>query len=232
MDDMPRPRPPHLHRQVTRHSKVVWYVRVEKGPRVRLRAEYGTVDFEAEYHAAISGSPRPAKGAPGAGTLAWLIARYRETTAWMALSAATRRQRENIYLHVLETAGTQPFAQITTATILAGRERRANTPAQARNFLDAMRSLFGRAREAQHVKVDPTVGVKNPPRRAGPGFAMWTEEQMAAYERRWPVGTRQRVWLDVLARLARGAIYKLGNHKRTSIPSPSHKVRAAERKDE
>jgi hypothetical protein len=28
---------------------------------------------------------------------------------------------------------------------------------------------------------------------------MWTEEEMAAYERCWPIGTRQRVWLDVLA---------------------------------
>lgn len=61
--------------------------------------------------------------------------------------------------------------KITAATILAGRERRADTPAQARNFLDAMRGLFSWAHEAQHVKADPTVGVKNPPRKAGPGFA-------------------------------------------------------------
>src|SRR5262249_5835560 len=32
MEDMPRPRPPHLHRQVTRHGKAVWYVRIGKGP--------------------------------------------------------------------------------------------------------------------------------------------------------------------------------------------------------
>ena len=103
--------------------------------------------------------PYPARPAPRRarqGPERWhgLFARYRETTAWMALSAATRRQRENIFLHVLETAGTQPFAQITTATILAGRERRAKTPAQARNFLDAMRGLFRWAAAAQHVKID------------------------------------------------------------------------------
>ena len=27
MLDMPPPRPPHLHREVTRHGKVVWYAR-------------------------------------------------------------------------------------------------------------------------------------------------------------------------------------------------------------
>jgi hypothetical protein len=90
MDTMPRPRPPHLHRQVTRHGKPVWYVRINKGSRIRLRAEFGSAEFDAEYQTAISGVPRPQKGAPAAGTLAWLLARYRETTAWSALSPATR----------------------------------------------------------------------------------------------------------------------------------------------
>ena len=89
MADMPRPRPPHLHREATRHGKPVWYVRVGKGPRIR--AEFGTADFDAEYQAAVTGSARPVKGAPPTGTLAWLMARYRETAAWSALSAATRR---------------------------------------------------------------------------------------------------------------------------------------------
>lgn len=37
MVEMPRPRPPHLQRQVTQHGKVVWYVRIGRGPRVRIR---------------------------------------------------------------------------------------------------------------------------------------------------------------------------------------------------
>ena len=114
MDAMPRPRPPYLSREVTRHGRGVWYVR-RNGKRIRLRADFGTPDFEAEYQAALAGNPL-GSNAPGEGTLAWLIERYRETTAWSHLSMATRRQRENIFLHVLETAGDQPFAKITTAT--------------------------------------------------------------------------------------------------------------------
>jgi hypothetical protein len=49
MDGMPRPRPPHLHRQVSRHGKTVWYVRVGKGPRTRIKAAFGTPEFDAEY---------------------------------------------------------------------------------------------------------------------------------------------------------------------------------------
>src|SRR5262245_6989716 len=108
---MPRPRPPHLHRQVTQHGRVVWYVRIGRGPRTRLRAEFGTPEFDTEYQAAVSGTPRPIRGAPVTGTLAWLVERYRETTAWTTLSSATRRQRENILRHVLDSAGHQPFSK-------------------------------------------------------------------------------------------------------------------------
>jgi hypothetical protein len=118
---MPRPRPPYLSREVTRHGRAVWYVRRD-GKRIRLRADFGTPDFEAEYQAALARKPLKSK-APNEGTLAWLIERYRETTAWSHLSAATRRQRENIFVHVLETAGDQPLARITSATIIAGRAK-------------------------------------------------------------------------------------------------------------
>ena len=125
---------------------------------------------------------------------------------------ATRKQRENIFVHVLETAGKQPFAKMSTATIMAGRDRRANTPTQARHFLDAMRGLFRWALKARLVKIDPTVGVDNPPRLKTDGFAPWTEDDIAAYEQRWPIGTRQRVWLDVLiyTGLRRGDAVRFG----------------------
>lgn len=221
IDTMPPPRPPHLHREVTRHGAVVWYARIggSRGPRVRLRATYGTAEFWSEYEAALASAPR--KLAPShEGTLAWLLERYRETTAWTNLSLATRKQRENIFVHVLETAGTQPFAKITTAAIMAGRDRRASTPSQARHFLDATRGLFRWAVKARLVKADPTVGVEDPPRPRSDGFAPWTEDDVAIYEARWPIGTRQRVWFDVLiyTGLRRGDAVKLGRqHVRNGV---------------
>jgi hypothetical protein len=81
--------------------------------------------FDAEYQSALSGAPRPKKGAVAVGTLA-----YRETSAWTKHSAATRRQRENIFQQVLETAGDKPYAQITQATIVAGCRTRPSRPWQ------------------------------------------------------------------------------------------------------
>ena len=123
MSDMPYPRPPYLQREVTRYDKTVWYVRRERhGPRIRLKAEYGTEKFWQEYQEALSGLLRPQDNKKvAAGSLAWLVERYRETSAWTDLSLATRRQRENILRHVLETAGTQQASKITKAHIVEGR---------------------------------------------------------------------------------------------------------------
>lgn len=208
---MPRPRPPHLQREVTRHGKTVWYVRINRGPRIRIRAAFGTPEFDAEYHAALARTPI-LKTAPSCSSLEWLVARYRETTEWASLSAATRRQRDNIFKGVIEMAGGESYARITTSTIEAGRDRRSKTPHQARHFLDAMRGLFRWAHKAGLVKADPTTGVKNLARKRTEGFIPWTEDHVVAYGARWPIGTRQRVWLDVLlyTGLRRGDAVRVG----------------------
>jgi hypothetical protein len=59
MTGMPRPRPPHLHRQLSRHGKTIWYVRIGKGPRIRIRRAFGTLEFDAEYRAALDGLVAP-----------------------------------------------------------------------------------------------------------------------------------------------------------------------------
>jgi integrase len=222
MDVMPRQRPPHLQRQVTQHGRVTWYVRVGKGPRIRLQSPWGTPGFDAEYHAALDGhAPALTRGRASTGSLTWLWDRYRETTAWGSdLKPATRRQRENIMRHVLVTAGDKPYAAIKRAAVTAGRDRRATTPDQARHYLDTLRGLFKWALEAGHVMVDPTAGVTNPKRSKGAGFPVWTEDDLRAYEARWPIGTRQRVWLDVLLYTGarRGDAVRLGRqHIRDGI---------------
>jgi integrase len=209
---MPRPRPPHLQRETTRHGAVVWYHRIDDGPRTRIRGEFGSDEFMAAYQAAENGTPIEPPAKPSKGTLSWLIDQYRDSGPWLVLSAATRRQRENIFAGVLKTAGADPAARITDKTIKAGLERRKHTPSQARNFLDAMRGAFEWAVGAEHIDLDPTVGVKAPARPKTDGFVAWTEDHVATYQARWAVGTKERVWLDVLlyTGLRRGDAVRFG----------------------
>jgi integrase len=219
---MPRPRPPYLHKYQTKQKRIVWYVRKPGQKKVRLRADYGTPEFMAAYNAAVAGAPVPSKASKraAAGSLRWLWDEYHKTGDWAALSPATRKQRENIMLHVLEKSADKPFKAIKKSDIAAGRDKRVATPAQARNFLDLMRGLFRWATEAGHVNVDPTENVRNPPKVAGPGFEVWTEDDEERYLERWPRGTRERVWFDVLrfTGLRRGDAVTLGKqHVRNGI---------------
>src|SRR5215469_9967630 len=189
---MPRPRPPYLSHERNRLGTWVWYVPI-RGKRIRIREAYGTPEFDAAYQAALTGNAVIKKAAPdvAAGTLKWLVDQYRDTAAWQhELSRATQRQRNNIFKHVIAASGNVPFARITKADIERGREKRAATPHQARHFLDAMRGLFRWAHKAGHIKQDPAAGVESPTRPKNEGFKAWDEDDVIAYEERWPRGTR------------------------------------------
>src|SRR3546814_13722617 len=152
---MPRPRPPHLHRETTRHGRTVWYVRVGRGPRVRITAAFGTPEFDSEYQAAISGAARRQKGTAGIASLEWLVTRYRETTDWSALSQATRRQPDNIFTHLLEPAGREHASKITPAKIIPGKERRATPHPPASHFLSATPRPSRRPAQAKSHQATP-----------------------------------------------------------------------------
>jgi integrase len=210
---MPRPRPPHLVREKTRHGKLVWYVRVGQGPRIRMHEPYDTPEFWRDYRLAVEGSPLPKKTGPAAGTLSWLIERYVASAEWSDLKPATRKQRHSFYRQIEQTAGHEPLSAITRRAILAGRDRRRDRPYAANNFLKAMRGLFAWAQAADHVKADPTAGVKLLTRGENEdGFHAWTEEELARFEKQWALGTRQRLAFDLLlyTGLRRGDAVRLG----------------------
>ena len=212
MDDMPRPPWPHLQKRITRHGKVTWYVRVGRGPLIRLKAAYGTPEFAAAYRRALQGDKTAPAASAKAGTLHWLIDRYRESAPWLAFSPATRRQRDNIFRQLITTAGAEPVAAITPKVIVAALDRRRGTPYQARHVLDTLRGLFTWATAAQLATRNPTLGILEPATPKTGGFRPWTEDDVAKYQRRWPRGTRQYVWLAVLlfTGLRRGDAVLLG----------------------
>lgn len=194
---MPRPRPPYLQRHTTRHGNDAWYVKID-GRLIRIHGEYGSPEFKEAYEAAVKGEASKQRGSAGrSGSLKWLYDRYRESEAWLSLSASTRKQREAIFAHVIAKAGDEPFRAVRRKDIEAGKD--ARKLGSALHFLSAMRGLFHWAKANEHVEIDPTDGVKNPnKRRASAGYPVWTDDDIAAYEKRWPAKTKERVWLHVL----------------------------------
>lgn len=213
---MVRKLPLHLRRERTRHGTVVYFVRVSHGPRVRIRDAFDTPEFWDAYRTALQGKPaeaRASKPENKAGSLAWLVARYMASADWSnEISAATRKQRGAIYRAVNAKIGDKPYKAVTKAKITEGRERRKEKPHAANNFLKAMRALFGWAVKNEHLEVDPTIGVKLLSTDNPEGFHTWDEDEVAKFEAKWPIGTRERLAMDLLlyTGLRRGDVVRIG----------------------
>jgi hypothetical protein len=142
MADMARKLPQYCYREMPRHGTPRYYFRRGKGARHRL-PDFADTAFWPAYELARTNSLQGIRQPKAKqGTLEWLIEFYGQSSAYTGFSAATRRQQDNILANVIRKAGKANYADITRAVIIAGREDRAATPAQARNFLDALRGLF------------------------------------------------------------------------------------------
>lgn len=216
MSGMPRQLPPYVQKETTRHGKTVYYARpYHHGPRIRLRAAAFTQEWWAEYRVAMEhgAAAEPVKrGMPKQGTLEWLISQYRLSTDWARLSVTTRKQRENIYLRVIESAGHAPLRALDRKAVERGRDKRAATPFAAKNYLKAMRMLFRWAVLQGYMQSNPADGVSIPLPKNHTGFHTWTEEEIERFQQHWPHGTRERVAFDILlyTGLRRGDAVVLG----------------------
>ena len=218
-ENVPRPRPPYLQREVDRHGNIKWYVRIRPNPRIRIHGEYGSPEFMEAYHTAVNGEKKQPKTA-ASGTLKWLIEQYRKSSEWLDLAPATRRQRDYIFTHIVDKAGDRPYRAINRKVIISSRDERAATPALAANFLKTLSGLFKWALECEYVTENPVTGVKPPKRNNPEGFVVWTEIDVERYQKHWPIGTKERVWLDILlyTGLRRGDAVRLGRqHIRDGI---------------
>lgn len=192
---------PHLQREVTRHGRVLWYVRINRGPRIRIEGEFGTTEFYAAYRDALAhGAPAKAKAvATQKGSYGALIREYMGSPAWAALARETRKQLSYQLKRVEVTAGDVPFRSATKAKIIEGRDRRRYKATDANKFVKAMRKLFAFAIERGYMSENPTSGVELVPLpNKAVGFHTWSEDEIEAFEARWPVGSRERLAFDVL----------------------------------
>ncbi|WP_126603130.1 tyrosine-type recombinase/integrase [Bartonella vinsonii] len=200
---MPKPRPPHLVKEITRHGKIIWYVRIGHGKRIRIRGTYGKQEFVDNYKSALAELqglilPKSKTGKLVEGSFAWLLKQYFNSSNWHNLAKATKKQNQYILMKVCDSIGNIPYQAIEKKHIIAGVERRKETPAMARNFLKVLNGLFNWAIEQSLLESNPALGVKRPPLKNKDGFPVWTEEDVEKYYHHWSHGTHERVWIDVL----------------------------------
>jgi integrase len=132
-----------------------------------------------------------------AGTVAAVVGMYLASAAFAGLADETRRTRRNILERFREAHGDKRIASIERKHVQALIDAKAATPSAARNLLAAIRLLMQFAIDAGIRADDPTLGVKRVKIKTD-GYATWTEDDIAAFERRHPPGTMPRLALALL----------------------------------
>jgi integrase len=165
-----------------RDDRAYYYLRRRGFPRVRLPGLPWSPSFMAEYEKAMAG-PRTAIGAGRIkpGSVAAVVAEYFDSQAFFgSKSAGTQRMRRGILERFRAPYGDRPFALLPPEWIEALLD--SKPPHAARSWLVTLRSLSQFA----------LASIK------GDGFHTWTEEEIAQFEARHPIGTKPRFALALL----------------------------------
>jgi len=212
MIDDPRVQFPGVHKMTDNRGKVRWrYSRA--GQTIYLQSEPGTELFQRCYEAARTGKPQPARPAgqgvaspppapsvvPRSFRAAW-AAYKRSAPGWGHLRDMTRRRQSDIAEAFLGQQVAPDAPTIWGDILVADLKRRhvkriiaamADKPHAARHRLGIIKKMIEQALDEEWIEADPTYGISyRPPMK---GWRAWTDQERAAFERRWPVGTTPRL---------------------------------------
>jgi integrase len=185
----------YVHEYRDRHGKLRRYVRRPGSRRVALPGLPGSPEFMQAYQDAMSG-PVLRPRAPRAGTLAALAAEFFGSTEFANLKPSSQRVYRVTLAPVLELDGHRLVRDLPpdkARKII--QEIGAKHRALANLTKSVLRRVFSFAITIGQRRDNPFDAV---PRYKIGTHHTWTDEQLGAYEKRWPLGTRERLAYDIL----------------------------------
>jgi integrase len=166
------------------------YFRKRGCKAVPLPGVPGSADFMRAYESAL-GEPAPAHGPrQGPGSVGALICDYLQSPAFVNLKPGSQR----VYRIVLDRFGTahghrmvgdMPRSKVATyiSSLVA-------TPGMANLTHSVLRKLLAHAVRTGYRPDNPVAEID---RYKGGSHRAWTESELAAFDARWPLGTRERL---------------------------------------
>src|SRR6185437_6351530 len=142
-------------------------------------------------------TPAPKKNRVEDGSLEALPRSYLDSRPFKNLRASTQSVYRRIIAGLCRDHGTKPVSLLTSEAIGRLLAKREDTPAAANHVLRTLRALMKHAVKLGLRRDDPTRGVERLKER-GRGAETWSEADIAAFEARWPIGTRPRLALALL----------------------------------
>ena len=186
----------HIHEFRDRHGKIRRYFRRSGFPRAVLPGRPGSAEFMAAYNAATQGAAVLPPSRYGNGTIGALWTDYCRSAAYANLSASSKRIYRQIISPILEHHGHRSVSGMKREHARQIVESVGLTaPAMANLTISVLRLLFSFAMDSGWRSDNPCRGLK---RYKGGEFRSWTDEELTRYEKRWPLGTRERLTYDLL----------------------------------
>ena len=190
----------YIDRFVDRHGRERFYFRRDRGPRVALPGRPGSPEFMVAYEQAAQGrvadhgAPKT-RGDPG--TFDRLTQQYFSSPEYLRLSPSSKVGYRLVIENFVrdERIGHRQVREMTREHVKRMMAKRSETPGAANNMLKKLRILVHFAIELGWRHDDPCARIKLYPEGE---YHTWTDEEIATYEARWPIGTAARTAFALL----------------------------------
>jgi integrase len=164
----------------------------------------------AAYQAAFSAPAPITIGASRskAGSVSAAVASYYGSPAFKALAPSSQGVRRSVLEAFRRDQGDKLIAAMPKKFVAAMLD--GMRPSAARNWLKAIRALVRHCIDVDLLKEDTTLGIRL---RASKGeFHTWSEEEIAAFEATFAIGTRERLALalGLYSGQRRGDVIRMG----------------------
>lgn len=194
--------PPGVISVTDRHGTTRYRFRRKGLPSQYIKGQPGTEEFEAACRRAAAGVSIGAKDAPDTGPKTLRDA-WREVvslTEWKKLeyvtkvtqtAAAERFLTSRINSQEKPIFGSVPIASLRRGDIKKILARYSETPHSGELVIRLLKKMCLVALDNEWIESDPTYRLKY--RATIKGHRAWTDAEMAQYEARWSLGTRERL---------------------------------------
>jgi enterobacteria phage integrase len=186
----------YVHAFRDRTGRMRHYFR-RNGRRNVLPGLPGSSEFMEAYAALLGNSPKQVEQRPTAAprTFAALAIRYYGSPQYLSLSTTSRGNYRRVIDAFLEEHGHRRVDQMTREHVDIVIGRMSNKPGAGIILLKRIRTLIRYAMALGWSDRDPTAGVRAYKSKE---IHTWNESEIAAFERRWPEGSRERLCFALL----------------------------------
>src|SRR3954447_25814641 len=194
------PKYPHVKRMTDRHGRQRLYFRPRRNLKgIALPTPEGSPDFVRAYALALAGIKDRESGVDRANGKTWdaAIAGWQSTGEYRDNRPNTIKSHKYPLAFISEIFGSLPVAAMTADQLRSIIDAKAEVyPGAARVLLSCFRGPIRYAIRKGWRTDDPSLAIEKPKR--GGTHHQWTDNEVAQYRRRHPVGSIARLAVEIL----------------------------------